>query len=127
MIWIGLFLILLSGVSESIMDTLQFHYDLSIFKKMNNQKFWNPILSWMNKWKNDDPKNGEKFLGSSTIFVGVTDAWHLFKLIHNFTLFLGLFFISIGTFSIFWTAFYFIIARFVFGISFSLVFKYIVK
>ncbi len=124
MILIGLFLIILSGIAEAIMDTLQFHYDNSIFKKFKNQRFWYPGFSWMNKWKDGDPKNGERFLGSSTIFVGFTDAWHLFKLIHNQTLFLGLLFIvGLSLNYILW----FSIARILFGLAFSLVFKYVVK
>lgn len=122
MILIGLFLIILSGMAEAIMDTLQFHYDTSIFKKFKNQRFWYPGFSWMNKWKDGDPKNGERFLGSSTIFVGFTDAWHFFKFIHNQTLFLGLLFIvGLSLHYILW----FSIARILFGLVFSLVYKYI--
>ena len=104
------------------MDTLQFHYDVSIFKKLINQRYWYPVFSWMNKWKNGDPKQGERFLGSSTIFVGLTDAWHTFKLLHNLTIFLGLFFIAISQATILWMIFYYIIARIIFGLSFSLFF-----
>jgi hypothetical protein len=122
MIIIGLILIILSGMAEAIMDTLQFHYDTSIFKKFKNQRFWYPGFSWMNKWKDGDPKNGERFLGSSTIFVGFTDAWHLFKFIHNQTLFLGLLFIAgISFHYILWFA----LARILFGLAFSIVYKYI--
>jgi hypothetical protein len=121
-IWIGFILIFLSGLFESVMDTLQFHYDVSIFKKLINQRYWNPLISWMNKWKNGDPKQGERFLGSSTIFVGLTDAWHTFKLLHNLTIFLGLFFIAISQATILWMIFYYIIARIIFGLSFSLFF-----
>lgn len=122
MIWIGFILIFLSGLFESVMDTLQFHYDDSIFKKLINQRYWYPVFSWRNKWKNGDPKQGERFLGSSTIFVGLTDAWHTFKLLHNLTIFLGLFFISISQITILWMFLYFIIARIIFGLSFSLFF-----
>lgn len=122
MIWIGFILIFLSGLFESVMDTLQFHYDVSIFKKLINQRYWYPVFSWMNKWKNGDPKQGERFLGSSTIFVGLTDAWHTFKLLHNLTIFLGLFFIAISQATILWMIFYYIIARIIFGLSFSLFF-----
>jgi hypothetical protein len=121
-IWIGFILIFLSGLFESVMDTLQFHYDVSIFKKLINQRYWYPGFSWMNKWKNGDPKQGERFLGSSTIFVGLTDAWHTFKLLHNLTIFLGLFFIAISQVTILWMIFYYIIARIIFGLSFSLFF-----
>lgn len=127
MLYIGLFLIILSGVAEAIMDTLQFHYDNSIFKRFKNQRFWYPGFSWMNKWKDGDPKNGERFLGSSTIFVALTDAWHLFKFIHNQTLFLGLFFLAISNLTLLEAIIYFLTARIVFGIFFSLVYKYISK
>ena len=73
----------------------------------------------MNKWKNGDPKQGERFLGSSTIFVGLTDAWHLSKLFHNLTLFLGLFFLAITSVSTIQMALLFISARFLFGFSFT--------
>ena len=41
--------------------------------------WWNPQKSWKFKWKNGDPKQGEKFWLSSTWLVWTTDAWHLFK------------------------------------------------
>jgi hypothetical protein len=124
MILLGLILVLISGMAESVMDSLQFHYHKSIFKDFENQLFWNPLNSWRNKWKNGDPKQGEKFLGSSTLFVGLTDAWHLFKTIHNLTIFLGLFFIAISQVSILWMILCFIIARIIFGLSFTFFFDF---
>lgn len=122
MILIGLILIAISAIAEAIMDTLQFHYDNSIFKRFKNQRFWYPGFSWMNKWKEGDPNKGERFLGSSTIFVAFTDAWHLFKFIHNQSLFIGLLFIAgISLHYILWFA----VARIVFGLVFSLVYKYL--
>jgi len=122
MLVIGLILVAISGIAEAIMDKLQFHYERTIFKNLKNQKFWNPEISWMNKWKEGDKNLGERFLGSSTIFVFLTDAWHFFKFIHNQTLFLGLLFISgLSLHYILW----FVIARIVFGLAFSLIFKVI--
>jgi hypothetical protein len=37
MIYIGFLLFILSGMFEAVMDKLQFHYDLSIFKNFKNQ------------------------------------------------------------------------------------------
>lgn len=79
----------LSSISKSLMDTLRFHFSTSIFK--NCSSWWNPSESWKNKWKNGDPNQGEKFLGSSTIFVSFTDGWHLFQ--HFFLFFMFLSFI----------------------------------
>ena len=66
------------------MDTLQFHYSQSVFKKSENQLFWNPDLSWENKYKRDGEGSlirplTPKFFGSTTFLVFATDAWHLLK------------------------------------------------
>ena len=70
-------LIVGAAFSNAVMDTLQFHYQKSIFSGASyNQEFYNPKISWRNKWKNGDRQQGEKFPGSSTCFVLFTDAWH---------------------------------------------------
>lgn len=75
---LSLVLIMIAGVCNSIMDTLQFHYGASCFSNLN-PFFWDPKESWKNKWKNGDRSQGEKFFGSSTFLVCFTDAWHLFQ------------------------------------------------
>lgn len=60
------------------MDKITHHYSTSIFSDNKyNQLFWNPIISWKNKWKHGNKEFGEKFWGSSRWFVFLTDAWHL--------------------------------------------------
>lgn len=71
--------LIISTISKSIMDILLFHYHNSIFSKVKNDKWWNPEISWKNKWKNGDPEQGERFFGSSTFLVSITDAWHFFQ------------------------------------------------
>ena len=67
----------LAGMCNAIMDTLVFHWDTSIFKGSKYEWWANPEISYRNKWKNNsNSEDGEKFLGSSTIFVWVTDLWH---------------------------------------------------
>lgn len=73
---ISLILVVVAGIFKAVMDTLQFHYFTSVFLP-KNPLFWNPSLSWMNKWKSD--LKTEKFLFSSTVLVFLTDAWHLFQ------------------------------------------------
>ncbi len=85
---IGILLVILASYAEAVMDKINFHFDRSVFKEKKNQIFWNPQESWKNKWKED--LKTEKFLGSSTIFVFTTDAWHLYKFIRNTSLFIGL-------------------------------------
>jgi len=77
--WISLILIFLAGISNACMDVLKVRWVRSIFYNVKNQQWFNPSLSWKNKWKNGNPRNGEKFLGSSTVFVFLTDFWHFSK------------------------------------------------
>jgi hypothetical protein len=84
---LGIIVLCFAGVFEAVMDTLQFRYHTSVFKRYSNQLFWNPEISWRNKYKSDG--HTPKFLGSTTIFVLFTDAWHFFKMLRTFTIFLG--------------------------------------
>jgi hypothetical protein len=99
-----IFLIILfmafSGVAKAAGDIVHFHFDESIFARW--PKFWNPLESWKNKYGrwtltnhkvySDTFKEGsfkrwyyntfrlkyiERFPGSATIFVFLTDGWHL--------------------------------------------------
>ena len=117
---IGLTFIIISAIAKSIMDKLQFHYDKSIFKNFKNQQFWDGRISWKKKWKNGDKEQGEKFPGSSTIFVFSTDAWHLFQSIFLNSLFIGLFFIG-GNYD-YLNGLVFLLARIVFGLIFTYTF-----
>ena len=84
MVTIILFTIMI-GVLIAIMDKLQFHYGESIFPK--DSTFWNPQLSWRNKYKNGNPDEGPKFFGSTTFLVWLTDGWHLVKTIMLYFIF----------------------------------------
>ena len=78
---VSLILVILAGMLNGVMDVLSMRYNTSVFKRMSKEweYFFNPSLSWRNKWKNGDPNQGEKFFGSSTFLVWTTDAWHLAK------------------------------------------------
>lgn len=67
---------LVSGIAKAICDLSE-----EDRLKFNPKEFWIKDLSWKNKWKNYDKKQGEKFFGSSRWFVSLTDAWHLFGII----------------------------------------------
>lgn len=68
---------ILSGFSKAICD-------LSEEEKLKgNPKYWHKRPSSVNKWKNGDKKQGEKFWLSSAQLVWLTDAWHLFGLIER--------------------------------------------
>jgi hypothetical protein len=74
-------LLFLSGAADGFGDVLQFHYGefKQVFPDADEQWF-NPELSWRNKYKNGDPNQGAKYPGSISVFVAGTDAWHASKL-----------------------------------------------
>jgi hypothetical protein len=80
-------LIALAGAANGVMDTLQFHYDRqTVFAQ--NDRYWNPAISWQNKYAQATPWElakplRPKFPGSITVFVAITDGWHLMKFIYQ--------------------------------------------
>ena len=86
MIYLLFITIILAGIAEAIMDTILFHFYESPFKNRNHF-FWNPNLSWRNKYKDGIADNGAKFFLSTTLLVSFTDGWHLMKLIRTSMLF----------------------------------------
>lgn len=77
---ISLVLIILAGVFNAIMDVLKVRFGTSIFAGLKHQNWINPSISWKNKWKNGDINQGERFFGSSTFLVWLTDLWHFAKM-----------------------------------------------
>ncbi|MBK7440010.1 MAG: hypothetical protein IPL12_11810 [Bacteroidetes bacterium] len=76
-----------AGMCDGVSQTLYAHY--SAFEKRfpeANDQYWNPYQSWTNKYANNDPNMGEKFPGSTTVFVFTTDAYHLFRTINKVNL-----------------------------------------
>lgn len=73
-------LVFLSGICDGISQTLYAHYPVfqETFPNARAQ-YWDPSISWKNKYQNGDPLQGERFPGSSSVFVFSTDAYHLFR------------------------------------------------
>lgn len=84
MIYLIISLLFISAVSKAIMDTLQFHFETSIFKNAGN--WFNPALSWKNKY---EWFPNSKFLTwiISNPLVLITDAWHLFGFLRDMAIF----------------------------------------
>jgi hypothetical protein len=79
----------LSGVAKGYMDKVRFHYH-----KVQWQPsiFWNagdPDMSWLNKYKDRDVSKGPAFTGSTTVFVFLTDGWHLLQFVFLLLIFAG--------------------------------------
>ena len=113
-------LTLCSGFCEGAMDKLQFHYHKSVFVNLNNNLFWDPEISWKNKYKNGDPIEGERFRFSSTFLVSLTDGWHLFKLLRNVLMFFSLVIIGYHAKDITYLVILIVISRTIYGAGFWL-------
>lgn len=77
----SLIMVLCASVSNSAMDVLWSRYDSSVFSSLpaRSRQWFDPRISYKNKWKDGDRTHGEAFFLSSKAFVAVTDAWHFFK------------------------------------------------
>ena len=65
-------ILILTGIFKAVADTLAHHYSSSIFTKYNPQ-FFDPSISWLNKYVDRDIKKGiDKWK-----FQPLTDAWHM--------------------------------------------------
>jgi hypothetical protein len=84
----------------SIWRKIASYFDKRGISTLGNQ-FWDNRLAWRNKWKNGNPNDGERFLGSSTFLVMLMDGWHVVKAIWLFHLFFALVLYNPYTSSIF--------------------------
>ena len=127
--WIHIILLLclaIAATGKAVMDTLNFHFCCCIFTKWTGHRWVDPGISWTNKYKGGDARNGPKFLGSTTVFVFVTDLWHFSDFI-----FLRFFFAVPIIYSfihpiVTWWADYLIFSIF-FGIVFETIYKLLQK
>lgn len=72
----------LAGISNAAMDVVSFRYEKSLFSLFEKPEYFNPAISWQNKWAFDGTQmiyGQERFWGSSRWFVALTDFWHLEK------------------------------------------------
>ncbi len=72
------FLIVGAAICNAIMDKLAHHYNKSIFTELD-PRFWNPNMSWLNKYVGRNPDKGHRKVWVFKYPVALTDAWHLFK------------------------------------------------
>lgn len=125
---------ILAGLADGIRDVLSFRYDRSIFPQQYGEQvlgagpdFWNPEISWRNKWKNGDPQQGERVPGSSTVFVFLTDGWHLlqFLMLTFFQLAIALPVVMLLRLRWWWVIIAVIPLKFAFSIGFTIMFSWL--
>jgi len=129
-------LIALAGMLNATYEILFVGFNQSIFSNLKAD-FWNPMKSWKNKWASPYPQKTipywwyfgfyprykEKFPHSSTMFVWLTDAWHLFK-----ALMLVCIMLAIVSYSVVFNPFVdFILLYVTFTFVFTIFFEYIFR
>lgn len=130
MMVLGVFLVVLAGIFKAVMDKLQFHWHRSVFA-LNpvryNPLFWNPTLSWENKYKIGTNYKVEKFKFSTTLLVFLTDAWHLAQMSMTLLLFVGISMIGYSSDSFLELLLFVSLARILYGVTFELSFKHLLE
>ncbi len=77
-------LVFLAGVAKGFNETLQFHW-----KEFHRQfpkaraEWYNPAVSWKNKYKNGDPNAGPRYFLSTSVLIMFTDQYHLDNFINR--------------------------------------------
>ena len=84
-------MLFIAGAADGLSQDLLFHYpEFERFSGATNEQYWNPELSWTNKYKYGDPENGAKFFGSTTFLVGLTDSYHASRSLRDTMIILSL-------------------------------------
>lgn len=69
-----------AGAFEGTAETLKWHYhEFEAAVPGANAEYWNPEISWRNKYRDGIPENGPKHFGSTTFLVWTTDGYHLMR------------------------------------------------
>lgn len=67
-----------AGAARGVNEVITHNYDQFESKHPNaNDDFWNPKISWRNKYKDGTPESGAAFPLSTTVLVGLTDGYHV--------------------------------------------------
>ena len=77
-------LVFLAGASKGFNETLLFHWKEFHRQFPNaNSRWFNPNVSWTNKYKDGNPDEGAKFPLSTSVLVMFTDQYHLNNFINK--------------------------------------------
>ena len=82
-LWTG-GLVFLAGAAKGFNETLQFHW--KEFHRQfpgANPQWFNPMVSWKNKYRNGDPDAGPRYFLSTSALIMFTDQYHLNNFINK--------------------------------------------
>lgn len=121
---IGALLFFFAGLAEGTQDKISFHYYTSFFSRLN-PTFWNPEVSYLNKYRDRDSTQPQTFRGKYLVFT--TDAWHLVKFISRWSAYAGAYLLisSLIEYTPTWTAPLFMATAFsARSLGFNLIWKF---
>jgi len=76
--------VFVAGASKGFNETLMFHWKAFRHSFPNaNPRWFNPNISWTNKYKDGNPDAGAKFPLSTSVLVAFTDQYHLNNFINK--------------------------------------------
>jgi len=85
-------LMAIAGSLDGFNEEITHHYDkVKVKMPYLNDQWFNPSISWANKYKNHDVNQGPAFFGSKTIFVASTDAYHASRALNKVFVIGGIF------------------------------------
>lgn len=88
--WPSMALMFVGGMGNGAAELTKWHYDAfeAVFPNANAEYF-DPQVSWRNKYQNGDPAQGPKYFGSTTFLVGTTDFYHAARTVSNTSMILA--------------------------------------
>jgi hypothetical protein len=74
-----------AGAADGVAESVKWHYhtDFSSTFPDANPHYWNPDLSYKNKYANGNPADGSAFFGATTFLAWTTDGYHLMRSARN--------------------------------------------
>lgn len=73
------------GAAYGTHEMINHHKD-DAAKLIGKRESWDPDYTWKNKYKNDDPAQGEKYFGSTNVLAWTTDWDHATATISNLSI-----------------------------------------
>lgn len=118
--YIILGLVVVAAIAKAFADSLAHEKQV----RFDGGKWFNyPNRTWQNKWR--DPTHKERFIGSSTIFVWTTDAWHFFNTLQYTATNSALTILFVGVYKLEW--YYYFVVFFTISFIRGMVFEYVYR
>ena len=77
--------LIFAGAADGTAESVKWHYheQFSTTVPGNDPDYWNPDISWKNKYRDGTPESGPAYFGSTTFLAWTTDGYHLMRTTRN--------------------------------------------